>query len=476
MLSKPRAPSGIAAPPTSLAAAASSTRIAVGSLVQRVAELCPVLGAGDCLGGRPRSEGHPVACSRGHVGSLRVIRTTVDGHRRSAGAAPLKAAPTIRTTVSESRRSAVAGAVLDAGAGAAAEVVPLVVQPLVTAAACLQPLRSEAEGRAKAKRGDDEPDAKAKKDCSLLEEFGPALLQAPLQLLSPWSGLGGLAGVAVAAGPGATPPMRRVAFTMPNMQEEEQFAALIFPGFDSDAFVWQITCLQVADFALSMVLGHNKASPLPCVLYKLGASWGPAIARGQLWRLVTPVMLHANLTHLLFNVFFQLRMGFGMERQFGRQKMMLIYYACGIFGNLTSVIIDPYKLAVGASTAGFGLIGVWLAEILLSWEILGPARERTVIWIVFMLISVTTMSSMTPNMDLWGHIGGAVGGFLLSIVLADMREQDRPAWYPQARVAAGLALALCLTGGVSKVLLFSPRDPIPDCPALLGSFSQAFAR
>ncbi|CAE7227023.1 ROM3, partial [Symbiodinium pilosum] len=151
----------------------------------------------------------------------------------------------------------------------------------------------------------------------------------------------------------------------------------------------------------------------PCVLYQLGASWGPALARGQIWRLVTPVMLHANLTHLLFNVFFQLRMGFGMERQFGREKMMMIYFACGLFGNLMSVAVDPYKLAVGASTAGFGLIGVWLAEILLSWEILGPARERTVIWIVFMMISVTTMSSMTPNMDIFGHLGGALGGFLL---------------------------------------------------------------
>jgi len=259
-------------------------------------------------------------------------------------------------------------------------------------------------------------------------------------------------------------------------QEEEEFAALIFPGFDSSAFVWQMTCWQVAEFALSMVLGHNHANPTPCVLYRLGASWGPAIARGQIWRLITPVMLHANLTHLLFNVFFQLRMGFGMEKQFGREKMMLMYFACGVFGNLMSVSLDPFKLAVGASTAGFGLIGVWLAEILLSWELLGPARERTAIWIIFMLISVTTMSSMTPNMDLWGHFGGALGGFLLSILISDMREQDRPEWYPQARAAAALGLVLFLTGGFGKAMLLSPRDPIPDCQifsALTGALSGA---
>lgn len=250
----------------------------------------------------------------------------------------------------------------------------------------------------------------------------------------------------------------------PGDDEEDQFLALVFPGFKSSAFVWQITCWQIAEFALSMLLGHSRANPLPCVLYKLGASWGPAITRGQLWRLVTPVTLHASLTHLLFNIFFQLRMGFGMEKQFGRGKMSLLYFSCGVLGNLLSVAFDPFKLAVGASTAGFGLIGVWLAEIALSWRILGPARERTVIWIVFMLISVTTMSSMTPNMDLFGHLGGALGGFLLAIAMADMREEDRPPWYSQARSSAAFGL-FCLAGGtLAKVMLFSPADPIPDCP------------
>jgi len=268
---------------------------------------------------------------------------------------------------------------------------------------------------------------------------------------------------------------------MPPMppEEDEEFAALIFPGFESGAFIWQVTCWQIAEFVFSMCLGHNRANPTPCVLYRLGASWGPAITRGGVWRLIAPVMLHANLTHLLFNVFFQLRMGFGMEKQFGRNKMMMLYFACGLFGNLMSVSLDPFKLAVGASTAGFGLIGVWLAEILLSWELLGPARERTIIWIVFMLISVTTMSSMTPNMDLYGHLGGALGGFLLSIVISDMREQDRPPWYGQARAAAALGLAVFFAGGMGKVFLFSPGDPLPNCPLLAhaaAAASEAVAR
>ncbi|CAL1173773.1 unnamed protein product [Cladocopium goreaui] len=39
------------------------------------------------------------------------------------------------------------------------------------------------------------------------------------------------------------PPMP-AAMLPPGLQEEEPFAALIFPGFDSSAFIWQITCWQ----------------------------------------------------------------------------------------------------------------------------------------------------------------------------------------------------------------------------------------
>lgn len=238
---------------------------------------------------------------------------------------------------------------------------------------------------------------------------------------------------------------------------------IIFPGFKADSFIWQISCAQCASFALEMMMGHNKALPLPCALYMMGASWGPSIASGQIWRLLTPVMLHANLTHLLFNIFFQLRMGFGMESQFGKWRFALLYTSCGFIGNLISNLWDPLKLSVGASTAGFGLIGCWIAEILLNWERLGADKSKYAFWVVLMLTSVVSMSAMTPNMDLWGHIGGALGGFLMAIIIADIPEPQRQDWHSYARVAAACALALGIVGGLGKLLFFSSRLPLPDC-------------
>eukprot|EP00443_Scrippsiella_acuminata_P065274 CAMPEP_0115389248 /NCGR_PEP_ID=MMETSP0271-20121206/9590_1 /TAXON_ID=71861 /ORGANISM="Scrippsiella trochoidea, Strain CCMP3099" /LENGTH=252 /DNA_ID=CAMNT_0002812757 /DNA_START=10 /DNA_END=765 /DNA_ORIENTATION=+ len=103
---------------------------------------------------------------------------------------------------------------------------------------------------------------------------------------------------------------------------------VLFPNFDTDTFVWRISMLQITNYMASLMLGSSMGAPKLCSLYLLGASWGPAIAGGAVWRLFLPMLLHANALHIFFNIFFQLRIGFGMEKQFGRRKFCLMYLFC----------------------------------------------------------------------------------------------------------------------------------------------------
>merc|ERR1719253_2402142 len=245
------------------------------------------------------------------------------------------------------------------------------------------------------------------------------------------------------------------------------FMELIFPGFDTSALIWKISVLQILEYIGSCLMGSSLGAPKLCSLYLLGASWGPSIANGALWRLFFPVMLHANPLHIFFNMFFQMRIGFQMEKQFGRKKFCMLYLFAGFLGNLLSVAFDPMKLAVGASTSGFGLLGVWLAEVMLTWELLGGSRPRIFLWFAFMVLSAVMMSTISPNVDFIGHFGGALAGWLMAIILADMQEEHQPAWYAKAKTFAKNTTALLILAALFKVMVMGNDGPVPFCGSIL---------
>ena len=69
----------------------------------------------------------------------------------------------------------------------------------------------------------------------------------------------------------------------------------------------------------------------------------PFIQAGQVWRLVTAVALHAGIMHIASNMFFQCRMGFSMEEQWGAPRMAFIYIISGVGGNLLSCMASPVR-------------------------------------------------------------------------------------------------------------------------------------
>jgi membrane associated rhomboid family serine protease len=245
------------------------------------------------------------------------------------------------------------------------------------------------------------------------------------------------------------------------------FMDLLFPGFDTSALIWKISLLQMLEYFGSYLMGSAAGAPKLCSLYLLGASWGPSIANGAIWRLFLPIMLHANALHIFFNMFFQMRIGFQMEKQFGKRKFCLLYIFCGFLGNLLSVAYDPMKLAVGASTSGFGLLGVWLAEVMLTWELLGTSRPRIFLWFAFMVLSCVMMSTISPNVDFMGHLGGALAGWLMAVILADMQPEHQPAWYSKVKTAAKNCAALLILAALFKIVVMGPEGPVPFCGNIL---------
>ena len=142
------------------------------------------------------------------------------------------------------------------------------------------------------------------------------------------------------------------------------------------------------------------------------AQFNLAVSQGEFWRLFTPVLLHANLTHILFNMWALWVLGPQIERGVGTGPFVGAYLAsAGMGGAFAFLLGDPLDVAVGASGAIFGLFGIWL-----NWAVrrrntaYGQALLRQ---IGFLLLLNAALPFVIRNISWEAHLGGLVAGFVI---------------------------------------------------------------
>ncbi|GAB3730639.1 rhomboid family intramembrane serine protease [Luteimonas pelagia] len=88
-----------------------------------------------------------------------------------------------------------------------------------------------------------------------------------------------------------------------------------------------------------------------------------AFVDGSVARLVTALLLHVDLAHLLGNVGFLLIFGWPAERTMGPWRLLLLFLAGGAVANLAAVasVQSPDRIIIGASGAISALMGAYLA-------------------------------------------------------------------------------------------------------------------
>ncbi|EPR64979.1 rhomboid protease ROM1 [Toxoplasma gondii TgCatPRC2] len=224
-----------------------------------------------------------------------------------------------------------------------------------------------------------------------------------------------------------------------------RFLELLFPHFSLKSVVLAISIVDWIFYIVTVCLDTElPLIPAANILVHFGANYPPLIKQGQVWRLLLPVFLHANFFHVFFNVFFQLRMGFTIERRYGLLKFTGLYFASAIYGNLLSATaFFCNSLKVGASTAGFGLIGIQICEMALTWHRMRHRDRMLTNMVSFVLLMVLLMFTLNGgSIDQMGHLGGLLCGFSIGM-LYNKELNDKPVWYPWASAAAiGILLAL----------------------------------
>lgn len=189
-----------------------------------------------------------------------------------------------------------------------------------------------------------------------------------------------------------------------------------------------LTVLLVGSFLASALLGVHPLKPTAQQLLAVGGGFGPLLAEGQWWRLLSATVLHAGLMHLAFNLWALWNGGQFAERVFGNAGFLALYVLSGLGSSLLSATVKPVAVSVGASGAIFGIFGALFAFVLLHRGVFPPEflREQRNSLLGFVGYNVL-FGFMVPNIDLSGHVGGFLTGMAAGAVL------QRDLLHPKAR-------------------------------------------
>jgi membrane associated rhomboid family serine protease len=159
--------------------------------------------------------------------------------------------------------------------------------------------------------------------------------------------------------------------------------------------------VYLLQFASDQFLGFD----LPAVL---GAKANPLIQNGQIWRLLTPMLLHGSPMHIAFNMYALYSIGRGLELFYGGRRFLALYGLAGFTGNVVSFLLTPNP-AVGSSTAVFGLLAAEGVFIYRHRDLIGSTAHQS-LWNILSVAGINLLLGFSPGIDNWGHAGGLVGG------------------------------------------------------------------
>ena len=159
------------------------------------------------------------------------------------------------------------------------------------------------------------------------------------------------------------------------------------------------------------------------VLVEFGAKYNPLIVAGQYWRFITPIFIHIGFTHILMNGITLYFIGQYVENIFGHLRFFIIFMASGIVGNIASFAFSD-GLSAGASTAIFGLFGAFLM-LGESFQDNPAIVSLAKTFLVFIVLNIA-VDLFASGIDIAGHLGGLVAGFLSAYVVGVSFDKVSP--------------------------------------------------
>lgn len=181
-------------------------------------------------------------------------------------------------------------------------------------------------------------------------------------------------------------------------------------GFEATPATYVLIAINVIVFLVEIAKGAGG-------LFDVGLSqfvadfalYGPSVAEGEWYRLVTSGFLHQGLFHIGFNMFLLLVLGRLLEPALGTPRFLALYFASLLAGSFGALVLDPNALTYGASGAVFGVAG---AVFIIAR---GRGMDALAGEIGFLILFNLAWSFIYPHISVGGHIGGLIGGIVCAL-------------------------------------------------------------
>ena len=175
----------------------------------------------------------------------------------------------------------------------------------------------------------------------------------------------------------------------------------------------------LAEVATGSPLGLGFTFEASGSVFQHYSLFGPAVANGEWYRLITAGFLHAGLVHIAFNMFALYILGSLLEPGIGTPRFLAVYFVSLLAGSFGALLLTPHTPSLGASGAVFGVMS---AAFVVARH---RGVEQLASQIGFYIIINIVFTLGVRDISVGAHFGGLIAGALCALLIVYSEQRAR---------------------------------------------------
>jgi rhomboid protease GluP len=171
---------------------------------------------------------------------------------------------------------------------------------------------------------------------------------------------------------------------------------------------------------------------------------------GRWWTVISANFLHGSILHIFFNMFAFYQIAPLVVREYGVNRMIILYTLGGVFGFVVSFFAGV-TFTIGASAALCSLIG---ASLYFGKSLGGSYGQAIYRQLGAWTLGIFLFGILFPGINNWGHGGGLLAGAAMGYMMGYSERKRETVAHRVLAGACALVTALVLVWAVASGLYY----------------------